>query len=201
MNIEITSHVAYVVKDDNGCGDVYDRGIFLDKAKGEAYCKMMNQLEYPYSSFWLSEEKILDGVRTDYNVVDYYSYYIELEAPITSIDELLSFLPWETANYLSNQGLLDWEIGTTRDEIIERINTALATMTEKQVQDLIIELNHPDYRYENDPDDIERAFYTTDLKIEETDDYIEVFSSVSYEIAREEALKRYEDWKNKYYPI
>ena len=54
-------------------------------------------------------------------------------------------------------------------------------------------MNKPEYRYYDD-DSTDVKVYKGDLYVDETDDYIEVFSVNSFEEAKNTALQLYEKW-------
>ena len=178
--------------------------VFFDKEKAEKYAEIQNKLEGEMYSYYVIDKEPKEDFDLNTTVKPYYSYYIGKEEP--SEFEELDY--WEVKDYLLTNGLLSEEELTSVEEKDKTLNNVgnrayrevFSYIKEHlpaiEIEKLVQIFNMPDNRYMNDAE-TEKRIYTTDLHIEETEDYINAYSVNSYEEARQEALKLYDDWKNK----
>lgn len=178
--------------------------VFSDKESAEKCAEINSELEEENGyDYYVREEEIRPSYDLNTKVVDYYSYYVGKEPLYKDITELRDIY-FELIEYLEDKGYLTEEFkevekndnsktewGTkAHKESLSYIKTHL---NGEQQQEVLKEMNKPEYRWEND-EEPEKRIYKGDLDIEETDDYIQVFSINSFEEAKTTALDLYEKW-------
>lgn len=178
--------------------------VFSDEVSANKCAEINTALEEENGySYYVREEEVKSSYDLDTRVVEYYSYFVGKEHLYKDIIELRDIY-FELTEYLEDKGYLTEEFkevekndnsqtewGTkAHKESLSYIKTHLNGEQQKEV---LKEMNKPEYRWEND-EEPEKRIYKGDLDIEETDDYIQVFSINSFEEAKTTALDFYEKW-------
>lgn len=179
---------------------------FDNKEMAEKYCEVMNEIEKDSGYSWYYYEFELSTFDLNTIVKPYYSFYIGKEEPLTF--EEANY--WDLKSYAITNSLVD-ESELERLEELDRTTCTnpynpyerqqahseayIKSVLKEQDKEIIENfINQIENRYENDEITTNRI-YDKDLIINNTDDYIEVYSTESYQLARRTALSLYEDWK------
>lgn len=179
--------------------------VFSEEKLAEKYAEVHNVLDKEMYSYYVLEK----NVKTDYDmnttIKEYYSYYVSKEDDY-DFDQGILFEYYEIKqwliknNYISEKELEKVE---KNDKTLTDYGTSAHLDTayfikhninEDIMKKLIEFINSPEVRWCNDLEP-EKRIYDKDLVLEETDEYIQVYSVDSFEIARSEALRLYENWK------
>lgn len=175
----------YAVHQSDGYED-YGYVLFDNEAMAQKYCDVQKEL-YPEDTWYIVPKKI-NKFDLDTKVVDYYSFYIGKEPEYTL--ENIIYNKSELKCYFKYILGMDSELINNEDSLDNLLNT----LSDEQKQEMLAYHNKLENRYDND-EETEKKIYEGDLIIEDLTDYIRVFSVNSFEEAKEEALKLYEEWK------
>lgn len=180
--------------------------VFDTEEKAQKYCDLYNEIESGNYSYYIDEKEVQTEIDMDSKVAEYYNYYVGKE--ILEFDELdysdvqdyvtyNSYLTSEQVKTLVEKDKQDQsqnEYGNRSHK--EAFNYLKEILPQDVINKVTEKFNEPDERWCNYEDEKEKRIYTKDLDIEETDDHIQVYSIDSFELAKTEALKLYENWKN-----
>jgi len=176
-------------------------GVFSDPNQAHKYAEIQDKLDDTYHH-WVQEVKLMDDEPLNDDIRPYYSYYTGKEDKM-SLDEILDMY-FCVKDWLNVKG---WDL-TELESLEPKVNLGdfyepldytpcIEYIKEKLTPELAEELleygNEPDFRWDND-EDTTNKIYAGDIIVDETDDYIEVFSVNSFQEAKETALKLYKTW-------
>lgn len=179
--------------------------VFDTKEKAEKYCELYNQIEDSYS-FYVNEQEVKTEIDMNAKVAEYYNYQVGkeiLEFEELNLSDVKEYVIYNS--YLTEEQIKELEEIQKQDKsqndygnyCYKECFAYLRKILPKDVIDKVTEkFNKPEEKYYNEPEEKEKRIYTKDLDIEETDDHIQVYSIDSFELAKTEALKLYENWKN-----
>ena len=173
--------------------------VFLDKAMAEKCAEICSNISASEGNSYYVDEREIKTYDLDTKTAEYYSYGVNKEKPFNDILQMTDVY-YELVEYLDlpkefeeverkDDSMTPW--GTkSHQKSLEYIKNYLSEDKQKEV---IAEMNKPEYRYYDD-DSTDVKVYKGDLYVDETDDYIEVFSVNSFEEAKNTALQLYEKW-------
>ena len=182
------------------CGDsswVHD--VFMDKAMAEKCAEVESAIGESCGNSYYVDERELKTYDLNTKTAEYYSYCVNKEKPYTDIMEMRDVY-YDLKEYLDLPAEfkeVEKQDNTMTDYGTRAYKEALAYiknhLSEEKQKEVIAEMNKPEHKYYED-ESTEMRIYSGDLDIEETDDYIQVYSVNSYEEAKTTALKLWEKW-------
>lgn len=186
--------------------ETWNDKVFDNEEMAKKYCDIMNQLDEGLGYSWHYYEFEISTFNMDSEVKPYYSFYIGKDDPLTFED----ITYWDLKDYVLTNSLVDKSELERLEELDRTTSTNpynpherqkaqseayMKSVLKEQDKEVLVDyINQTENRYENDEETTNRI-YDTDLYVEETSDYIEVYSTESYQLAKETALNLYEDWK------
>lgn len=182
----------------------YVADVFSEKKHAQKYIDIQNELDDSYA-YYMTECVIKSDYNMNASVRGYYSYYVSKEDDF-DFNQGIEFDYYEIKQWLIENKYLDKNKLEQIEENDDTLNSAgnkahikcgefiKANIDDNIMKELINFINSPEVKWYNDPEP-EKRIYDKDLVLEETDEYIQVYSVDSFEIARSEALRLYENWK------
>lgn len=175
--------------------------VFKSKEQAEKYCDLQNELDDMHG-YYVSEMEV-EELDLSTRIENYYSYSISKEIlsfkqiPMYELKVYLkSYLTVEQYEKFEEKEKSDTDVNKYGARTYKKVFTYLKkVLSEEVIKEIEESYNNPLNNDFNDEETVKRI-YDKDLVIDETEDYIEVFSIESFEKAKMEALKLYESFKS-----
>lgn len=199
----------YIIMVGDTCGDdSWAVAASQSKEVAEKYADFKNKLEGEDSFYyyWIKEVELIEEFKEE-RIESYYNYYVGKEE-LNDIDDAFSYDYWEIKEFLEEKGFDLTELNeiekndTSKNECgnpahIECIKYLKSKLSEETLKEIVDFSNSPEIRWFNNTDEKENKIYKGDLYVEETEDYIQVFSMNSFDEAKQKAIELYNKWLEK----